>query len=227
MDASATVYTKLALHLYDFVVLTFSNFFAWRCPTGSTLLPFYQQHIGENAHLEIGVGTGYYPAASIQKLSKVKLVTLLDLNPNTLAHAKLRLLNAGYKGQLETVEQSIFEPLPDSMRGKYDSVALFYLLHCLPGPLAKKAPEVFAHLTPVLAPGGVVYGATILGQGVSHNWLGRRLMALYNGKGIFGNTGDSEGTLRVVLQDMFEEYEIRVVGVVALFTARKPRVPRT
>ncbi|KAI0367131.1 S-adenosyl-L-methionine dependent methyltransferase [Pilatotrama ljubarskyi] len=226
MDASATVYTKLALHLYDFVVLTFSNFFAWRCPTGSTLLPFYQQHIGETAHLEIGVGTGYYPAASIQKLSKVKLVTLLDLNPNTLAHAKRRLLNAGYKGQLETVEQSILDPLPESMRGKFDSVAVFYLFHCLPGTLSKKATDVFARLAPVLAPGGVIYGATILGHGVSHNWLGRRLMALYNGKGIFGNVVDSEEALRTTLQDAFEELEVRIVGVVALFSARKPRAPR-
>ncbi|KAI0656143.1 S-adenosyl-L-methionine dependent methyltransferase [Cubamyces menziesii] len=223
IDPSASVYTRLALRFYDFVVLTVSNLFAWRCPTGSKLLPFYQAHIGENAHLEIGVGTGYYPAASAARLAKVKLVTLLDLNPNTLAFAQRRLTRAGYKGDIEAVERSIFDPLPEEMRARYDSVALFYLFHCLPGAFPKKATDVFRNVVPALAPGGVVYGATILGKDVAHNWFGTRLMKLYNGKGIFGNTEDSEERLRQAMEETFEEYEVQVVGVVALFTGRKPR----
>ncbi|KAI0628296.1 S-adenosyl-L-methionine dependent methyltransferase [Trametes polyzona] len=223
LHASASVYTNFALWLYDLVVLAISNSFAWRCPTRSVLLPFFQEHIGEGAHLEVGVGTGYYPAASVARLSKIKLVTLLDLNPNTLAFARNRLLRAGYKGQVDTIEQSIFDPLPETMRAKYDSVALFYLFHCLPGAFPKKATDVFARVVPALAPGGVVYGATILGLDVAHNWLGSRLMNLYNKKGIFGNRGDSEGRLKEALESAFEEVELRVVGVVALFVGRKPR----
>ncbi|OSC99542.1 S-adenosyl-L-methionine dependent methyltransferase [Trametes coccinea BRFM310] len=221
---SASVYTQLALRFYDFVVLTVSNYWAWRCPTGSVLLPFYQQHIGDSAHLEIGAGTGYYPAASCARLAKgVKLVTLLDLNPNTLAYARARLANAGFRGDIEAVQHDVFDVLPETMRARYDSVALVYLFHCLPGTFPKKATDVFRNVVPALAEGGIVYGATILGWSAQHNWLGTRLMNLYNGKGIFGNAQDTVEGLRAALDETFEECEVRVVGVVALFTARRPK----
>ncbi|CDO71976.1 hypothetical protein BN946_scf184943.g10 [Trametes cinnabarina] len=251
---SVSVYTHFALRFYDFIVLTISNRFAWRCPTASVLLPFYQQHLREftpghlsytflihsshalppykngilllreSAHLEIGAGTGYYPAASSARLAKgVKVVTLLDLNPNTLAYARSRLANAGFKGDIECVHRDVFEPLPDTMRARYDSIALFYLFHCLPGTFPKKATDVFKAVVPALAPGGVVYGATILGSSAGHNWFGRRLMKLYNRKGIFGNAQDTLEGLREALEESFEESEVRVVSVVALFTARTPR----
>ncbi|KAI8977761.1 S-adenosyl-L-methionine dependent methyltransferase [Trametes punicea] len=223
MDPSAKFYTNFFLGLYDIFVLTISNIFAWHCPTGSVLLPFYQQHIGENAHLDIGVGTGYYTAASVARLSKVKLVTLLDLNPNTLVYSRRRLLKAGYKGEIQTVERSIFDPLPETIHGKYDSVALCYVFHCLPGAFPKKAMDVFANVTAALAPGGVVYGTTVLGRGVPHNWFARQLIRFYNSKGVFGNTQDTEEGLRKALEETFEKWDLRVVGAIALFTARKPK----
>ncbi len=45
---------------------------------------------------------------------------------------------------------------------KFGSISMFYLLHCLPGPPERKM-AVFEHVREVLAPGGVVYGASILG----------------------------------------------------------------
>ncbi|KAI0738334.1 S-adenosyl-L-methionine dependent methyltransferase [Daedaleopsis nitida] len=224
MEASASVYSSLALYFYDLVVLAVSNAFAWRCRTATVQLPFYQKHLGESAHLEIGVGTGYYPSASVPSLAKTKLVTLVDLNPATLLFSRRRLVNAGYKGEIDTLVHNVFSPLPESMHGRYDSVALFYLFHCLPGSLPQKATDVFASIIPALAPGGIVFGSTILGQGVSHNWLGTRLMGVYNKKGIFGNTADAEEGLRAALAESFDEFEVRVVGVVALFVARNPKV---
>ncbi|KAI9060741.1 S-adenosyl-L-methionine dependent methyltransferase [Trametes sanguinea] len=221
MDPSAKFYTDFFLWLYDFVVLLISNTFAWHCPTSSVLLPFYQQHLGENTHLEIGVGTGYYPAASVARLRKVQLVTLLDLNPNTLAYSRRRLIKAGYNGEIQTVERSVFEPLPETMHGNFDSAALLYVFHCLPGSFPRKATDVFANIVPALAPGGIVYGTTVLGKGVPHNWLGRQLMAFYNSKGVFGNTQDTEDGLRTALAETFEEWDLRVVGTIAMFTARK------
>ncbi|KAM5536902.1 hypothetical protein V8D89_009449 [Ganoderma adspersum] len=229
MEPSASIYTTFTLHLYDFVVLTLSNSLAWRCPTRTTLLPFYQKHTKESfAHLEIGAGTGYYPAsaASSGALSKARLVTLCDLNPNTLTFSKSRLASAGYKGSIETLEHNVFQPLAHDVRAKlkYDSVALYYLFHCLPGSFPKKGADVFAAVAPALAPDGVLFGATILGEGVAHNWFGARLMGLYNTKGFFGNTGDSDEGLGDALGEAFEEWEVTVVGAVALFEARKPRV---
>ena len=227
MHPSASFYTTFTLHLYDFVVLAVSNSLAWRCPTRTTLFPFYQKHTKRSsAHLEVGVGTGYYPAAAASsgELSKTQLITLCDLNPNTLAYSKSRISRAGYKGSIETLEHNVFQPLAQDVRGKYHSVALYYLFHCLPGSFPQKATDVFAAVIPALAPHAVLFGATILGQGVAHNWFGSRLMGFYNTKGIFGNTGDSEEGLKEALGDAFEEWEVTVVGAVALFEARRPRV---
>ena len=228
MEPSAAGYTNFLLRLYDFVVLVVSNHFAWRCPTGSVLLPLYEKHTKESsAHLDIGAGTGYYTAkaAASGALSKTRLLTFCDLNPNTLVYAERRLRKAKYRGAIETFEHNVFHPFPESMWGKYDSVALFCVFHCLPGPLRRKANEVFANVGPLLAPGGVVYGSTVLGKGVPHNWLGRWLMGFYNKRGVFGNTEDTEEGLRKALEESFDQSEIRVVGAVALFEAGNPRAP--
>jgi hypothetical protein len=75
------------------------------------------------------------------------------------------------------------------------------------------------HAAQALKPVGVLHGATILGQGVEHNGLGRYLMKVYNKKGIFCNTTDSYDALKTVLECFFEHVTLRQHGVVALFTA--------
>ncbi|KAH9942614.1 S-adenosyl-L-methionine dependent methyltransferase [Amylocystis lapponica] len=223
MDPSASWYSGYVLRIYDFVVLTFSNYWLWRCPTGSVLLPFFRQHLGESAHLDIGVGSGYYTAAAARDLARVKNVTLLDLNPSALEYAEQRLRNAGYTGEVVRVEHSVFDPIPEMLRGRFDAISLFYVFHCLPGALPDKAREVFASIAPALAPGGVIYGATIPGKGVPHNAAGRALMRWYTKRGIFGNREDSIEGLKTALIDSFEEVEVRQIGIVALFEARKPK----
>ncbi|QXP84278.1 hypothetical protein ABZN20_07260 [Methylococcus sp. ANG] len=59
-----------------------------------------------------------------------------------------------------------------------------------------------------------------LGRGVCHNALGRRLMALYNGKGVFGSRHDSEDDLHQVLAAHFPAYTLEVQGSVVMFTGR-------
>ena len=192
MERSASIYTTFNLRLYDFVVLVISNALAWRCSTRSVLLPFYGKHTKESsAHLEVGSGTGYYPAmaASSGALSKTRLMTLCDLNPDTLAYSNRRIAGVGYRGSIETIEHNIFQPLAQDMCGKYDSIALYYLLQCLPGSFPKKAIGVFANVAPALAPNGVLYGAIVLGEGVAHNWFGLQLMSLYNKSVFLGTLG--------------------------------------
>ncbi|KAH9927876.1 S-adenosyl-L-methionine-dependent methyltransferase [Amylocystis lapponica] len=221
-DPSANAYSSLALHFYDFFILTVCNYFAWRCPTPSILLPFFQKNVGENAHLDVGVGTGYYTAASASHLAKTKNVTLLDLRPNVLTFSEQRLRGAGYRGSIDTVAHNVCRPIPDSLRGRFDAVSCFYLLHCLSGVFPVKASNVFANLAVTLAPGGVLYGATILGQQVHHNWFGRLCMRFWNRRGVFGNNDDSLKNLECALRGLFEEVEVKVVGAVALFEARNP-----
>lgn len=75
-------------------------------------------------------------------------------------------------------------------------------------------------LGPASGPSGVLFGSTILGRGVAHNLLGRRLMRLYNRKGIFSNVEDDEQGLERGLASQLTDVEIEVVGAVALFAAR-------
>lgn len=257
LDASANVYSGFALKVYDFWVLkgalnqvptahasgdvpytshttpsTVSNWFAWRCPTLSVLVPLFDRYVAHSSsHLDVGAGTGFYPAqpSTVPFLSKLKSLAFLDLNPATLSAAKARVEGAGYRGPpIATHALSALRPLPAELHGKFDTVSLFYVLHCLPGSFPTKASHVAATLLPALAPGpdSTLYGATILGAGVTHNMFGRFLMWLYNRKGIFGNYEDKVDLLRAGLEPYFDEVEIEVVGAVAIFVCRGPKSQR-
>ncbi|WP_336755292.1 class I SAM-dependent methyltransferase [Pantoea sp. USHLN298] len=205
------VYTPLSLKAYDWWVLNISNSYAWRCDTESVLLKHFQRFSGEK-HMDIGVGTGYYLARS---RVKPRSITLVDLNLNSLNAARARIAS-----QFETqcLQHDILLPLPDPMHNAYDSVSMFYLLHCLPGNMTSKA-AVIANAAKALKAEGTLYGATILGSGVSHNQFGTALMNLYNKKGIFSNRQDTADALHQILETHFREVEIKVCGTVALFSA--------
>ena len=85
--------------------------------------------------------------------------------------------------------------------------------------MTAKAPAI-ANIAIAVRSGGVVFGATILGQGVRHNAFGRRLMTTYNQRGIFGNETDDVEGLRAILDDSLDNVAIETVGVVALFAGR-------
>jgi len=193
------------------VVLSFSNRFLWRCPTAA-LLALYNDNVSAN-HLDAGVATGFFLDNCRFPVAQPRL-GLLDLNPLCLESAAKRV--ARYRP--ETFRANVLEPIALEVE-PFDSLGITYLLHCLPGPMSRKA-AAFVNLKPHLKPGGRVFGATILGRGVHHNLLGRRVMALYNGKGIFGNEEDDLDGLREALAAHFTDVELRLRGAVALFTAR-------
>jgi hypothetical protein len=85
--------------------------------------------------------------------------------------------------------------------------------------MESKAAALAAHVRPHLEPGAVLFGATILGRGVPHTRVGRRLLHVYNRKGIFSNADDDERGLRLGLESALKDVEIEVVGAVALFAA--------
>jgi SAM-dependent methyltransferase len=210
---SAAVYTPIVLRLYDWWVLEVSNRLAWQCPTSTVLLPFFAEHLGAR-HLDVGVGTGYYVVhADVARRAEL---TLLDLNENSLRAAAAR---GGARAT--TVRHDVTQPLPASLHDRFDSVSLFYLLHCLPGSMLEKE-VVIAGLKSALASGGVMYGATILGDAAGHNGFGRQLMRIYNRKGIFGNRTDTLESLEAALRRHFGHVEVRQQGKVALFVAREP-----
>lgn len=214
----AAAYTPFTLALYDLAVLRLSNSLVWQCPA-HVLLDFYNQHISDR-HLDIGVGTGYF-LDQCQFPSTAPKITLFDLNHHSLAKAakRLRRYNPScYLGNaLERIDIGI---------SGFDSISLNYLLHCLPGNLASKS-IVFSHVKSLLRDGGVMFGSTILGEGVRHNPMAGQLMKIYNAKGIFSNLSDRQPDLEAGLKAHFEEYAVHVVGGVALFSARKGRSGRS
>ena len=95
----------------------------------------------------------------------------------------------------------------------------------MPGPVERKA-ALFRNMRDHLSREGVLYGTTVLGRGVTHNWFGSYLMKAYNRSEIFGNLEDSEEGFAAALRENFEEVETWVEGVVMLFTARGPKNPK-
>lgn len=206
------IYTPLVLRAYDLFVLGFSNRFVWHCPS-ATMLEHYNRHVGRR-HLDLGVGTGWYLDRCKWPVEQ-PAITLLDLNSNSLSIATRRLRR--YTPQ--TVRANVLDPLPLG-DARFDTAAANYLLHCLPGGIESKAATLGGNVRPYLEPGGVLFGSTILGGGVPHARIGRRLMRLYNAKGIFSNIDDDASALERGLASKLGDVEIEVVGAVALFAAR-------
>ncbi|KAK2753625.1 hypothetical protein FQN54_007402 [Arachnomyces sp. PD_36] len=217
--ASSYAYNSIFLSLYDYYVLGLTNTAFWRCPTDSVLLPLFQANAGPR-HMDVGVGSGYFPAIMNQReghLGWPKKLVLVDLNPTCLERASSRI---GLPERTLCLKNDALQPLPDA--GPFDSISIMFLLHCLPGPPEHKA-QIFANLKPHLTDNGTLFGATVLGQGVQHNLVGQVLMAAYNWFGIFGNSGDGKEPFIEALEEEYEEVETAVIGCVLIFKAQKPR----
>ncbi|HKC94137.1 MAG TPA: class I SAM-dependent methyltransferase [Nitrospira sp.] len=211
VEASQAVYSKSMLAIYDWLVLRFSNRLIWKCPS-KQILALYDRHVTAN-HLDVGVGTGYF-LDRCRVLNDRTRLGLMDVNPNCLEAAARRA--ARYYP--EVYRANVLDPIGLDIP-RFDSISMTYLLHCLPGTIKTKS-AVFRHLTPLLNHGGVMFGATVLSDGVHKCWAAKRLMAFYNSKGIFTNNGDDLQGLRAVLSDHFTAVSIEVVGCAALFSGR-------
>jgi hypothetical protein len=209
---SQSVYSPATLAIYDTLVLRLSNPLVWRCPTGR-ILDLYNKHVSD-AHLDVGVGTGWYMDHC--RFPAPPRLALMDLNPNALAAAARRVERYAPSTHAADVLKSI-----EGHADTYGSIGVTYLLHCLAGDIRQKA-VVFDHLIPLLAPGGTVFGATILAQGVPRSGAAQKLMGFYNKKGIFGNARDSLDDLRLALASRFNDVRVDTIGCVALFSAKGP-----
>jgi SAM-dependent methyltransferase len=206
-------YTRSLLKLYDPLVLGPVARFVWRCPA-EQLVDGYRRNIRDR-HLDVGPGTGYFIDQS--GLPDGSLVTLLDPNPNVLDHASRRLERL----DVTTVEADVLKPLP--VEGPFDSAALNLVIHCLPGPMSRKAAAV-VNVAAVLAPAGVLFGASVLGRTGPQTRLSRRVLAAFNRRGAFDNLDDTEEGLRDTLAASFDHVELETVGSIAIFAATNPRL---
>jgi hypothetical protein len=204
------IYTPSMLSIYDVLVHGLSNHLAWRCPTGK-LLDLYRANLSAN-HLEAGVGTGYFLDRAGR--SDFERLVLLDINKNCLARAEQRL--ARFKPALH--QANLLAPL-DLDLAPFTSIGLTYVLHCLPGNMSDKLVAL-DHLRPFMEKDVVLFGATILGRGIKANWAARKLLDIYNEKGVFNNPEDDLPSLTHGLRRRFDDVHVEMQGCVALFYAR-------
>lgn len=205
------VYSKKSLAIYDALVLGLSNTFIWRCPS-RYLIDLYARHVSAD-HLDIGVGTGYFLDKAAFPVATPR-VTLLDPNMDCLEKAADRISRYAPR----KVQADALVPWPETL-GTFQSVGLNYVFHCLPGTMADKV-VLLDHLLPHLSPGGTVFGSTILQGEAPRSWAARKLMSIYNAKGVFSNENDTLETLQGALEARFEDVQIELRGCVALFSAR-------
>jgi SAM-dependent methyltransferase len=198
-------------HIYDRVVVGFSNRYVWRCRSAH-IVALYDEHVTE-AHLDVGPGTGYFldrctfgwPAPDI---------TLLDLNPHVLDVAARRLVRYAPR----TYQADLLEPL-ELQPASFGSIAATHVLHCVPGTMGEKA-GILERLAALLRPGGVLFGTTVLAGGVPQTLLSRAHIAGLNREGIFSNRGDTLEGLRTELDARFADYALTTRGSLAIFEIR-------
>ncbi|KAA2247285.1 class I SAM-dependent methyltransferase [Solihabitans fulvus] len=204
-------YSRMTLPWYDLIIYRIIFPLFWRCSL-RTVQRWYDSRVGAR-HLEIGVGTGYLPLHSRFPVPD-PAITLLDLSPHSLAFTARRLA----RFRPERIQANVLEPLPVA-DAAFDSVCMNLLLHCVPGSLRVKGIAL-AHAAKAVRPGGVVFGSTVLRQGVPVTPQARWLLRTVNRKGIFHNDEDSLDDLRQQLDLHFASSRLVVVGCVAFFEGR-------
>lgn len=235
----ARVYTPLSLKIYNVGVFGIVSPYGWRCPA-ETLVAFFNRNMQatqSNASgpaprvLDIGVGTGYFPVRA-PLTSETELV-LVDLNTDCLDNAQSSIERANPEvgrcaikvvGDFLAQGEEHLSLYADGRLppGGFDAISLMFLLHCLPGPPARKA-EALVRTKVLLRPGGVLFGATILAKNVRRNLLARFVLWMNNYLGIFDNYEDSTASFAKPLQRAFHDVKIEVVGCMLLFEARNPK----
>lgn len=239
----ARVYTPLSLKIYNVGVFGIVSPYGWRCPA-ETLVAFFNRNILQATQpyasnpaasaprvLDIGVGTGYFPVRA--RLAKETELILVDLNTDCLDDAKSSIERAHPEVGSRAIKVvgdflahgddhlSLYAKgrLPP---GGFDAISLMFLLHCLPGPPARKA-EALVRTRTLLRPDGVLFGATILAKNVRPNLLARFVLWMNNYLGIFDNYEDSAASFVEPLQNAFHDVKVEVVGCMLLFEARNPQ----
>lgn len=213
ISAGARYYGALTLPLYDLAVLRAVVQYAWQCPL-ETERALYDRCVGER-HLDVGVASGYFLDHALWPVTTPE-ITLMDLNPNSTRYAAHRLR----RYRITEVVGDALEPYP--VDGKFDSIGLFHLLHCIPGDLPAKA-SVLLNAAQVLKPDGVVFGANVTPVDCKSNVFAKMVLAFSHRLGALNNQNDSHADMETVLNETFADVRIQRVGYMSLWEAREPK----
>ncbi|CAK40781.1 hypothetical protein AnigIFM60653_007635 [Aspergillus niger] len=217
------IYTPWRLFIYDIWVLGIVSTLAWGCRISTYLIPLFRSNVGKK-HLDIGAGTGYY--LNQARIPSTTQLTIVDNETHALNVALARCKHPST--QTHGIVTDILQPSPfpetylTNNDKKFDSVSMYYLLHCLPVPVASKC-KIFTHLKKYMTEDGVVHGANVLGKGVrKDNWFARIIRRGCLNHGVFHNEEDNAYEFERALRENFWEVETWVVGSVFVFRAKRP-----
>jgi len=214
----AKAYSPGLLAVYDWLVLGVNARLLWRCKP-SELLELYDRRVS-NEHLDVGVGSGFF-LDRCRFPSTTPRICLFDLNANSLGFTAARI--ARYRPEAHCGD--VLAPLPFTA-GRFNSVGMNALLHCLPGTMATKS-SAFANVARCMSAGAPLFGCTVVNVPQRMHWLARRVMRNLNRKGVFSNLEDTPEALERALSEHFDAVSVRLVGCVAIFEARaRPSVNR-
>jgi len=213
-------FSMMSHNFYDSAVYKLVIPYIWRS-SADRVIQSYECNLSDR-HLEIGVGTGYALQHGLvtrtkQELNSLKL-NLMDLNANCLHKAAHRLEH--YQPCLH--EHSVLEPFESTVE-PFDSVAMHFVTHCLPGDFIAKG-RAFKHIASITKPGGTFFGATVLGSDTrlgEHSGIAKVALWILNAVGIFQNRRDTLTDLRSELEDSFDFVEIEIIGSIAHWRAVK------
>ena len=213
IHAGARYYGAVTLPLYDAAVLNIAVPYGWGVPLEAGRA-MYRRLVGAR-HLDIGVATGYFLRKALAEREAAQ-VTLMDLNENATRYAAEKLK----RFDVTQAVGDALEPFP--VAGPFDSIAMFHLLHCMPGTVAEKA-AAFDHAIAVLAEGGVCFGASVTPAGQRLNPFGKLVLSGSNRTGALNNAGDTHDALRAEIEARFHDTTIELRGVMTLWEARNPK----
>jgi len=212
LHVSQAYFNPVLLYFYDWVVFSFVAKFIWGVST-ELLLKRYEQML-RNAHLEVGVGTGYL----LDKLNPDEVsLDLMDLSENCLDKTRRRLV----RFNPATYLHNILEPcdsLASTLNNKYKSLSLNFVMHCVPGDYLEKS-SAFGHLKKLLTDDGLLFGASVVAKGNKANWFTKPVMWILNSIGLFNNRDDHPEDLRSGLEAHFRYVSVRVVAATAFYSA--------
>jgi SAM-dependent methyltransferase len=207
---SQAVYTRGKLSIYDKWVLGVFCPVVWRCPPGE-MRRLYDDNAGAR-HLDVGPGTGYFVDRCRFPTDNPD-ITLLDLSTECL-EMSARVLS---RYRPKVCQANLMEPLP-LPAGQFDSVGMNLVFHTIPGGWDGKG-IIFKHVAETMRPGGVLFGTSVLAEGVPMNGLTRKMLLEQHRRGNFQNQGDDPEGLKRQLATYFPSYQVRIRGAVAIFTA--------
>jgi hypothetical protein len=208
---SQRFFNKATLFVYDFVLYGAISQYAWGCSI-ERLDSHYRHHLSSN-HLEVGVGTGFLLNRAVFDSPRPR-VALMDLSSECIETTSRRVSRYAP----ETYIQNLLEPIETKI-APFDSIAINSVMHCVPGGFKEKG-VAFLNLRTLMSERCVLFGTTVLSDGVQKNWLAKPFMFLMNSLGVFNNREDNAHDLKAYLETHFQIIEFEVVGVAAFFAVR-------